>query len=81
MLTRLIDELALDEREGVPADVPINSPVEPGVEAMTDDEERENVRRGSISSLFRCTDDNARSETEWRFMVRRTGLQEIRGRE
>jgi hypothetical protein len=60
MLALLIAEAALDEREGVPVDVPFNSPVAIGMEAMIDEAEdavRENVRRSSrnvgISSLFR----------------------------
>jgi hypothetical protein len=88
MLALLIAVAALDEREGVPVDVRFSSPVVPGVESMADEAdevnevEKENARRYrgniSISSLFRCADakarSEARSETERRFMVRRSGL-------
>ena len=67
MLVLLIAEAALDEREGVPIDVPFNSPFAPGMEAIideADDAVRENVKRSSrnvsISSLFRCADAKAR---------------------
>jgi hypothetical protein len=57
MLALLIAEAALDEREGVLLDVLFKSPGVPGMEAMADDAERENVRRSrgniSIRSLFK----------------------------
>jgi len=60
MLALLIAEAALDEREGVPLDVLFNSPGVPGMEAMADDAEKENVRRSrgniSIRSLFKCAE-------------------------
>jgi len=60
MLALLIAEAALDEREGIPLDVLFNSPGVPGMEAMADDTEKENVRRSrgniNIRSLIKCAE-------------------------